>query len=106
MSSYPSDPGSYEPLLTGDYGFILALALTMFICLMATFLVKAYFSYQKVFAVRSQIGTAANAIVVSDAMWLAAHVSTSTDFPRLSSNANVLYTGLCNHIFRTSLRYS
>jgi len=89
MSTTPGTPADYSQLLTGDYGFLIALEVTLLTCVFMAFAIKIYFTYERLAALRRtrQIGTAAIAVMTSDAIWFIAHifafVSFAVRFPSL-----------------------
>ena len=74
MTPYSELSPSYAPLLTGDHGFIMSLAITMLVFIIITFSVKLYLTYCRVALLRNEISSATNALIVSDVLWLLAHV--------------------------------
>lgn len=73
-SSTSSDPSSdYTRLLHGDQGYLLALAVTVLVILVATFIAKLYFSWRR-FRLMKTAASTDHAALASDAMWLLGHV--------------------------------
>jgi len=74
MPSTSASSSDYAPLLRGDHGFILALALTVVITLALSSVTKIYFTWRRFSAMGKHVGSTGHALLTSDAMWLLAHV--------------------------------
>jgi hypothetical protein len=81
MATTPGQPSDYAQLLSGDYGFLMALEVTLLTCVSMAFVIKIYFTYRRVRVIRksSQFGTAAIAVMASDFIWFLAHVRRTFD---------------------------